>query len=378
MKKILFACGGTAGHINPALAVAEEILSRRPETEILFAGSPTGMEAELIPNAGYRFVPIEIAGFQRRVSIENLFRNTRALALLAKSRPRATKIIRDFSPDVAVGTGGYVSGPILRRAAQLGIWTVAHEQNAYPGVTTRLLAPDVDRLLLAFEGARRRLKPADEPKIIVTGNPVRREVQDADRVLSRARLGVGQRLCILSFGGSLGAERINEAVAELMKYTGQWGNVHHIHAAGKRNFDDFLVMLRAQGVDLNRPGLDVRQYIDNMPACLAAADLVICRAGAITVSELCCAARASILIPSPNVAENHQYHNAMELVRAEAAHVIREKDLSGEALAQRVQKLIERPEALRQLGENAGILAVCGAAAKIADVIFELADAGCS
>ena len=171
--KILFACGGTAGHINPALSVADSLCARYPGTEVLFAGNPRGMEARLIPKAGYPFAPIEVAGIQRKLTLENIGRNFSALCLLAKSGPRAASIIRGFGPDVVMGTGGYVSGPIVRKAHQLGCKTITHEQNAFPGVTTKLLAPDVDRLLLAMEGAAKHLHLKNPDKLRVTGNPVR-------------------------------------------------------------------------------------------------------------------------------------------------------------------------------------------------------------
>lgn len=372
--KILFACGGTAGHINPALSVADALCKKCPDTEVLFAGNPTGMEARLVPKAGYPFVPIEAAGIQRKLSLQNIRRNFRALYLLAKSGPRAKKILRDFSPDVVMGTGGYVSGPIVRKAHQLGYKTITHEQNAFPGVTTKLLANDVDRVLIAMEGAKDRLHLKDESKLVFTGNPVRAAVLTSDRETARRSLGVGDRICIVSFGGSLGARRINEAIADVMAWHGGEKNFHHIHATGSYDYEDFLAMLSAHGIDpADKPHLDVREYIDNMPACLAAADLVICRAGAITLSELECAGRASILIPSPNVAENHQYHNAMELVRHGAAEILEEKDLSGQSLIQKIDSMCEDPAHLAALGKNASAMAVCDANDRIVREILRLA-----
>ena len=371
--RILFACGGTAGHINPALSVADAICKQYPGTEVLFAGNPNGMEARLIPKAGYPFAPIEVAGIQRRLTPKNIARNAKALSLLMKSGPAAAKIIRDFAPDLVMGTGGYVSGPVVRKAHQLGIKTVTHEQNAFPGVTTKLLVPDVDRVLLAVEGAKKYFKEKDYPKMAVTGNPVRETVITADRELSRMRLGVGYRTCILSFGGSLGATRINEAVAELIAWHEKTGDIHHIHATGSFDYPDFPGMLSACGANpKGNPHIDVREYIDNMPVCLAAADLVICRAGAITLSELQAAGRASILIPSPNVAENHQYHNAMELVEHEAAELIEEKDLTGPARVEKVSRLVANPGRLAKLGQNAAKMAILDANQRIVDEIVGL------
>ncbi len=371
--KILFACGGTAGHINPALSVADSLCARYPGTEVLFAGNPKGMEARLIPKAGYPFAPIEVAGIQRKLTLHNIGRNLNALRLLLQSGPRAASIIRDFDPDVVMGTGGYVSGPVVRKAHQLGYKTVTHEQNAFPGVTTKLLAPDVDRLLLAMEGAVRHLHLKNPDKLRITGNPVREAIFTADREVSRARLGVGDRICILSFGGSLGATRINEAIADVMAWHRGKAGIHHIHATGSFDHTDFLGWMRERGLTPGEnPHLDVREYIDNMPTCLAAADLVICRAGAITLSELECAGRASILIPSPNVAENHQFHNAMELVNHGAAEILEEKDLSGPVLIALLQRLTGDPARLSALGKAAASLAIRDANDRIIHEILSL------
>lgn len=372
--KILFACGGTAGHINPALSVADALCQRHPETEVLFAGNPQGMEARLVPKAGYPFAGIEVAGIQRRITPGNVARNVRALTLLAQSGPRAAKIIRQFSPDIVMGTGGYVSGPIVRKAHRLGVKTLTHEQNAFPGVTTKLLAPDADRILLAVEAAKKHLSRKEWDKVAVTGNPVRESVMTADREMSRMRLGVGGRICVLTFGGSLGAHRVNEAVAGLMASQRESGAIHHIHATGGYDYQEFFEMLAARGVDpKGDPHLDIREYIDNMPVCLAAADLVVCRAGAITLSELQCAGRASILIPSPNVAENHQFHNAMELVNRNAAEIIEEKNLTGEVLSRKVGELVADPARLADLGRNASGMAIRDANRRIVDEIMALA-----
>lgn len=373
--KILFACGGTAGHINPALSVADSLCARYPETEIMFAGNPKGMEARLVPKAGYPFSPIEVAGIQRKISAENVVRNVKALYLLAKSTPTADKIIKDFDPDIVMGTGGYVSGPIVRRAHKLGYKTITHEQNAFPGVTTKLLAPDVDKVLIAMEGAKKHLKLKDESKLVLTGNPVRETIFSADRETTRMRMGIGDRICVLSFGGSLGARRINEAIADVMKWHSGGDRIHHIHATGSYDYEDFLKMLEERQVDTVPNGhIDVREYIDNMPSCLAAADIVICRAGAITLSELECAGRASILIPSPNVAENHQYHNAMELVNAGAAEILEEKDLSGESLIAKLEKLTSDREKLAEIGKNASDMAIKDANVRIIAEIMSLID----
>ena len=362
--KILFACGGTAGHINPALAVAGLLRQRHPDIQILFAGNPNGMEAKLVPAAGYDFAAIEVLGLQRKPSLHNIKNNVMALGYLLTASQKARKIIRGFSPDVCMGTGGYVSGPVVRTAAKMKIPTLTHEQNAFPGLTTKLLCRYVNKVLLAVDQAREHLPK--RPGIVVTGNPVRREILTASRETSRQKLGVGGKICLLSFGGSLGAQKINEAIAQVMAWHHDHDMIHHIHATGQYGVELFPKLLREKGVDpASNQNIDLRTYIDDMPDCLAAADLVICRAGAISISELQAAGRASILIPSPNVAGNHQYHNARLLQSKNAAVLIEEKDLTGERLIQVIQNLCADPEELQNIGRNAAGMAITDAAQRI-------------
>lgn len=369
---ILFACGGTAGHINPALAVASIIRRERPDAKILFAGNPEGMEARLVPKAGFAFAPIEIQGFQRQLNLRNIRYNARSVAYLMSASRKAERIIRDFAPDVAVGTGGYVSGPVLRSAHKLGVRTVTHEQNAFPGVTTKLLTKYADKILLAVEEAKAHLPPGKN--YVVTGNPIRREILFADRDKARSALGVGDRLCLLSFGGSLGARRINEAMAQVVAHFADTGLLHHIHATGQYGTELFPALLRAEGVRFeNDPHIDIREYIHDMPGCLAAADLVVCRAGALSLSELEAAGRASVLIPSPNVAENHQYHNAMVLAAKNAAIVIEERDLTGAGLCAVIQELADDRQELQNIARNAASMAVIDAGERIYQEIAALA-----
>lgn len=364
--KILFAGGGTGGHINPALAVAGYIREREPETQILYVGAKGGMEERLVPKAGFPFRSITISGFQRKLSLKNIGRNLRTAVRVFTSSAEARKIIREFSPDICMGTGGYVSGPVIREAAKLGIPTVIHESNAYPGVTTKMLAKKVDRVMLAvadaetyFEGVRCEL----------TGNPVRPAVIRARREEARRALSLDSRPMILSFGGSLGARAINEAVAALLVRSGKDGRFQHIHGYGQ--YGTWMPeLLEEKGLSLAQAGnIDLREYIDNMAECLAAADLVICRAGAITLSELQVQGKGAILIPSPNVAENHQYHNAMALVKRQAAVLIEEKDLTGEALCQKVDEVFAQPGGAAALGGHASEMAISDANERIYQVI---------
>ena len=282
---------------------------------------------------------------------ENIRRNVLALWHLALSGPRTAAILREVQPDLVIGCGGYVSGPIVRAAAKKGIHTAIHEQNAFPGVTNKLLAKDVDVVLAASADAVEKLGAPD--KTVVVGNPVRPELLTQDRAAARAKIGAKDRTVILSFGGSLGARRINEVVGALCGWEQQTRqNVLHLHATGSRGVQLFQDLAREHHF---APGesLVVKEYIDNMPELLAAADLVIARSGALTLAELEVMGRASILIPSPNVAENHQYYNALELEKAGAAVVIEEKDLTAEKLIDTVKSLLAQPQRLAEMGRCA-------------------------
>lgn len=369
--KIIFAAGGTGGHINPALSVAGEMRRRHPDAEILFIGTRDHMEARLVPAAGFAFQTIEIAGFQRKLTPQNIVKNIKTVGLLLRCGSAVRKIFKEFQPDLAVGFGGYVSGPVLRTAAKLGIKTAIHEQNAFPGVTNKALAKTADAVMLTVEQAKAHLSCKTEP--VVTGLPVRREILEADREFARAKLGIPpQAMLILSMGGSLGAKAINEVMVSLIAQKHTDADLYFLHATGK--YGTWVPeALRAQGVDLeNSKTVRVREYIDDMADCLAAADLVIGRAGASSLSELEATGTASILIPSPNVAENHQYHNAMALVNAGAARLIAEADLTPECLADAVSALQTDRDALQKLGENAKSLYIAHADEKICTLLESL------
>ena len=356
--RVLIAAGGTAGHINPALAIAGALRAADPAAEIHFAGRKEGMEYRLVTRAGYPFHHIEVTGFQRRPSLENLHRNAVTVWNLARSGPRCRAILREVEPDLVIGCGGYVSGPVVRAAAKHGIKTAIHEQNAFPGVTNKLLAPEVDLVFAAVQAGADRLGAPG--KTVVVGNPVRPEVFDwaRRRAEARAKLNAGERTVILSFGGSLGARRINEVVASLCAWEQkEKRNILHLHATGQYGVQLFQDLEKEKGFARGED-LVVREYIDNMPELLAAADLVISRAGALTLAELEAAGRAAILIPSPNVAENHQYYNALELAKVDAAVVIEEKDLTGEKLVAEVRTLLDGEGRLAQMGRNARTLSV--------------------
>lgn len=368
--RVLFAGGGTAGHINPALAIAGYLREREPDAQILYIGAKGGMEERLVPAAGFDFKSITISGFQRKLSWKNLKRNMKTVVHVFTSTKESRSILREFKPDICVGTGGYVAGPVIREAMKLGIPCVIHEQNAFPGVTNKMLSKHANRTMLAVEDAKKYLDASAD--CVLTGNPIRPAVLRAQHAAARKSLGLDERPVILSFGGSLGARTINEAMADLLVQSAKSGRFQHIHGYGQ--WGKWLPdLLKQKGYDPQKHhNLDIREYIDNMPECLAAADLVICRAGAITLSELQAQGKASILIPSPNVAENHQYHNAMALVSRDAAVMIEEKDLTGAALCAKVDELFADRDTVARLGANARKMGITDANERIYQVMKDV------
>ncbi len=358
MLKVLLAGGGTAGHINPALAIAEIIKEHRPDAEFAFAGNPQKLEATIIPKAGYRFEGIKVEGIQRSLSPENIKKNIHALGCLMMTGPRAKEIIKDFKPDLVVGTGGYVSGPVLRKAQQMGIPTALHEANAFAGVTTKLLSKKANAIMLTVKETK-NLDPSVMSKVTVTGLPVRKAFDAMSKDEAKAKLGFDKgEVCVLSCGGSLGSETINNSVLALLKWYQDNGVVvNHIHSYGTyQGYKDFPERVGALGIDTEN---DKRRLISdyiNMPVCMAAADLVISRCGASTLIELEAMGRGAVLIPSPHVAENHQYHNGMVLERAGAGKVIEEKDLTDELFIDTVSKLISDRAKLEELGQKCASL----------------------
>lgn len=368
-KKILIAAGGTAGHINPALAVAGYIRENYPDAEILFAGTPDKMESRLVPEAGFDFTGIEISGFQRDFTFEGIKENIATLLRLAKALPKSKKLIKDFKPDVAIGFGGYASGPVIRAAAKAGVPTAIHEQNAFPGVTNKMLAKKVKKVLVTTAAAEKYF-PENTP-IVVTGLPVRGEMLRADRELSRAELGIDSKPLVLSMGGSLGAKSINEAVSEMILSRYEAQDCWFLHATGS-NGAAMIDEIKSK-IDVGKyKNVMLREYINDMYRCMSAADLVICRAGASTISELQVMGKASILIPYPYAAENHQYYNAKDLADNNAAILIEEKDLTGEKLTALVDLMLRNPDKIREFGENARKMAVTDASKRITDCLCEL------
>ena len=367
--RVLIAAGGTAGHINPALAIAGALKAADPTAEIHFAGRREGMEYGLVTKAGYPFHHIEINGFQRHLSLENIGRNIVAIWHLALSGPRTRKILNEVKPDLVIGCGGYVSGPVLSVAARMGIPTAVHEQNAFPGITNKNLAKKVDVVMLTAPEAEKLLKPKNP--CVVTGLPIRGEIISANKEFARAEMKLDSRPLILSMGGSLGARAINEAVKYLILKRYEKKDCYYLHATGKAGvamIDDI-----GKEVYLNaNPQIMLREYINDMDRCLAAADLVVCRAGASSLSEIQALGKPSILVPYPYAAENHQYYNAKTMSDRDAAILIEEKDFTGERLLEEVEKLLSEPERLKKMGENARNMAILDASQRITECVCKI------
>ena len=325
--KFMFACGGTSGHINPALAIAGELRRRHPDAEFLFVGTPDHLEADLVPRAGYDFKTIEVTGLRRGFAPADIKYNISSVTKFLSARRKVRKMIKEFQPDVVMGTGGYVSAPVLSMAASMKRNTLIHEQNAFAGVTTKMLAPKVDRVLLSFPLA----KPiqCDPEKCTVIGNPVKEEFLSITKEEARAKLGIApDEAYVLSYGGSLGARKINETFVSLARLAAPEKAMTLYHGAAR----DYQYVCDSLQEILPGSRISVQEYIYDMPLRMAAADVVIARSGAMTLTELAALGKPSILIPSPNVTENHQFFNAKTYSDAGAAVLLEESELTGEVL----------------------------------------------
>jgi UDP-N-acetylglucosamine--N-acetylmuramyl-(pentapeptide) pyrophosphoryl-undecaprenol N-acetylglucosamine transferase len=357
--RFLLAGGGTSGHITPALAIAEQIRLDYPDAEIRFCGTARGLESDLVPHAGYAFTPIRARGLPMKLSLEMI----RALADFAAGRRQCRRLLREFQPNAVIGTGGYVCSPVVSAAASLKIPILLHEQNAYPGRSNRLLARRAAAVCVSFPGTEQRFPP-DTP-VILTGNPVRSAFFGLERSVARAKLAIAQdQFLILVMGGSLGARTLNEATLGLDWPGKQKPTV--ILAAGRQHFD--TVSAAGRG----RPWLTVREYIHDIDLHMAAADLIICRAGAMTCAELAVLGRPSILVPYPFAAGDHQTFNARVLADAGAALLCPDAELTPAYLMKALQDLLASPERLQAMGHSAASLARPDAARDICRHLYEV------
>ncbi len=375
--KIVFTCGGTAGHVNPALALAGLIKERKPDSEILFVGARRGIEKQLIESAGWPFRTVEISSFHRSLTPKEIRHNLISLRNLLRSPGEAKALLKEFPADLVVGTGGYASYPMIRAASSLGIPAAVHESNAIPGLTTRLLENHADLIMVGFEECRKNYRHPD--KVLVTGTPVRGDFFRLTRKQAKQKLGMDDgRPLIVSFFGSLGAAEMNREMARFLALEARNGlPFHHVHGAGAIGCQRMGEYLRDEAADLSRtPELEVREYIQNMSELMRAADLVICRAGASTISELTALGVPAVIIPSPNVTHNHQESNARVLADAGGAVMILEKDSSGQRLYDTACDILHDEARRKAMSAAMSSLGTIDAAEKILDAVMALVRSG--
>ena len=345
--RVLMTGGGTAGHINPALAIASTVKKNIPDAQIEFVGTARGLENTLVTKEGYKLHHVNIMGISRSLSP----RNIKAAFLMISSQIEAKKIIKEFKPDIVIGTGGYVCWPALKVASKMGIPTIAHESNARPGLAIKQLQGSLDKILVNFKDTEKYIKAKE--KVIHVGNPLRGGFGGLDYKSAREKLGIPDgKTYVLAFGGSLGAQRINETVFAYMKHLDKQGGDVICHLATGRNYyKDFSSQFASAGLDKNAD-LCMMEYIHDMHVRMSAADIIVCRAGAMTISELAMMRKACVIIPSPNVVDNHQYKNAKVLSDAGAAAMLEESSLNDESFAKAIDSLVSSPEKRRAIEAN--------------------------
>lgn len=358
--RVLFAGGGTGGHINPAISIADYLRKKNDSFEALFVGTKRGLETKLVPAAGYDIEYIDIQGFDRR----KIWRNASVAAKLIKANADSVKIIKRFKPDVCVLTGGYVSGPVAMAAKKCGIPAFIHEQNVYPGLTVKGAVKYVDYVAVSFEETVNHIKGN---KCVLTGNPVREELINADKAKCRKKLGISDdEIFVLAFGGSLGAESLNKALIgafPLIKNE----KIRILFGTGDRYYKEIC-----NEIGEIPSNVTITPYIRNMAEVMAAADIAVTRSGAITVSELACMGKPAVLLPSACVVRNHQEQNAREFEEANAAVMIKETELSPELLAETVTALAEDSERLSVMSDNMRKFACCDSLARIEGLIEKM------
>ena len=371
---VIFTCGGTGGHINPAIAVANILKERQPDAKILFIGAQGHMEEKLVPAAGFELVTLPGSGLSRKLNLAGIKKNVNAIRCVLSAVGKCKKIIREFGADVVVGTGGYASFPALLAASQLKVPTVVHEANAVPGLTTKMAAAVADRVLVCFEESVQYYK--NPAQVEVVGMPVRREFLTCDKAKARAELGITDNKPVLvSAFGSQGAKVMNETMADMMPMEQSDGfPFHHIHATGSFGKEWMPKRVKDNGVDWEKqPMLDIREYIYNMPTVMAAADVMIGRAGSATCNEIAAAGVPCILIPSPNVTNNHQEKNARVLENGGGAVVVLEKECTPEKMYELVKALLEDTSRREEMSKSLRSMVRSDSADRICDIVEELA-----
>lgn len=370
---IVFTCGGTGGHINPAIAIADIVKQRHPDWNILFIGAAGKMEETLVPKAGYALKCLNASGLSRKKSLQGLKQNFHALSCIRSGVKKCKQIFAEFRPDVVVGTGGYASYPALHAAQSMGIATCVHESNAVPGVTTKMVAKKAERVLVAFEESAHYYRHSE--RVQVVGMPVREEFRLTTRAQARKMLGLDEKTpLVVSTFGSQGAKVMNEMTAQLFALEKRDGfPFRHIHATGSFGAEWMPKLTSSLGVDTaHEPSIDMREYIYDMPTVLAAADVVLGRAGSSTCNEIAAVGTPCILIPSPNVTNDHQTKNARILESRGGAIVIAESDCSAQKLYDTVTALLQDGERRKSVSAALRSMAVLDSAQRICDIVESL------
>ena len=369
--KFILTCGGTAGHINPALAVAGRLRELMPDSEFLFLGAEGMMEMQLVPREGYEIRPLKITNISRGHSLSAVRHNLNTVKNVVFSEHEAAQIMREFRPDAVIGTGGYVCYPVLKAASRMHIPTAVHESNAAPGLTTRLLINSVDSIMVGFEDSVRNYP--DPKRVHFTGTPVRGEFGRYSSASAKAELGIPEdKPLVVSVWGSLGSGHMNKILCELLPLMGRQPDFHLIHSVGSRDFTEVSRMLAELEIPPQDCGADVREYIYDMPRVMAAADLILCRAGASTLAELTYLGKPVLIVPSPNVTDNHQEKNARVLEKAGGARVFLEGEFDAASLLDEIHSLLGDRDELHRMSDAMHALSVTDATERICAQILSL------
>lgn len=360
--KVIIAAAGTGGHINPGIAIANKIKEKQPNSEIIFVGTPRGLENDLVPRAGYKLVTIDAHGISRKMTLDNIKNAIKTL----KSISKVKKVIKEFNPDLVIGTGGYICGPVMFSAHSKKIPTMLHESNAFPGIAVKMFSKKVNAVLVGFEDAKKRIPNAR--KIVLTGTPTKIQKLNLSEVQKNAikeALGLNTELpLVLVVGGSQGAKSINDTLIDIIK--NKKINYQIIWAAGPKQYDSIKAELEKSNINIDKiENIKVVPYIYNMEEIINAVDVVVARSGAMTVTEIARVGKPSILIPFPLATENHQEYNARVLVNAGAAKIILDKDLNSEVLEKEIDSIVSNKEKQLKMGQNANKIAIQNVEEKI-------------
>jgi len=370
---ILFVCGGTAGHINPALAIAEEMQRRIEDCNILFVGADKALEKRLVPAAGFNLENIKMSGLSRRLSPRGIIHNFKAVCSLLKANRTAKNIIKKFSPDAVIGTGGYICYPVLKRAGKSGIPTFVLEPNAYPGLAVKMLAPIVDKIFVTYKGMESKFK-RPEGVVNFTGTPLQSQfISSLTSNNDPVNVNENKKPLVVSYWGSLGASKMNTMMSQFIKRNIDENKFDHIHATGvNTSKNDLLESLKDTGIEsITEPVIDIREYIEDMPSVMSRATIVLSRAGASTLAELTALGKPAILIPSPNVTDNHQEENANQLQSAGGVLMIRESECSGDLLFDTVASLVYDEAKLIEMSDAQKSISTLDAAKRVVDIVLK-------